>query len=215
MLRKEEVEGIGAALNESILLGIELDERRRIASIWLEVLSLPDDASPPLSETRLQLQLAPVGRVAASLRMGNWSDDSAPVLPMTVEELPELTAKMRSEMYGWEFIDLPEENFTRWSNRLSLDRDYGSSGKGHSITLFQEYGPHQFIGHFDIRIWFDEITIRDASGGEISVEDFIIDGRHWWDAFNAGDPRSKAIGSGRSMIPLVIRTRRTSPRHSD
>ena len=45
-----------------------------------------------------------------------------------------------------------------------------------------------------LRICFDALTITNPSGQPMDLASFIASGRRWWDAFNAGDPRTKDAG---------------------
>jgi hypothetical protein len=69
---------LGVALNESDLLGFEVDPDRRLAGATFRVLTLPREGMPP-EDRRVQMLFRPVGRVAASLRNGFWNDEAAEV----------------------------------------------------------------------------------------------------------------------------------------
>lgn len=189
-----EAEGLGIALNEATLLGVEIDPSRRIAAVTLRVLTLPEDGPPP-ADSRLQLLLQPVGRIAASLRGGRWDDPAAPVLPLKEGDV--LTASQSFgclPIYGWRFFDLPGEDFKRWSSRLSLDSRLGMDGHRHTITLFQEGNDR----HLDLRIWFDDLEFRTTDGCRIGLIEVIEGGKRWWDRMYAGDPRTHGCG----IMPL-------------
>src|SRR5262245_24355446 len=101
--------GLGVALNEADLLGVEVDATRRLAAATFRVLTLPVEGPEP-EDRRVQLLLRPVGRVAASLREGRWDDPHAEVVPFA---LPDLLATVQTfggqSLYGWEFIDVHEK----------------------------------------------------------------------------------------------------------
>lgn len=65
----------------------------------------------------------------------------------------------------------------------------------HSISVSQEDGGNRVL---ELCVWFDELEIRDPAGGVIPIAAFIAGGKRWWDAFNAGDDRTKGLG----LIPL-------------
>ncbi len=134
MLTAEEIQGIGVALNEATLLGIAITAEKRAAEITFAVLTLPSDGSPSPLDRRIQVLPRSVGRVAASLRNGPWNDDTADVLPLQLDDILALRARMQQEIYGWEFVDADEDGFKRWSDKLSLDCEFGSDGRTHSIT---------------------------------------------------------------------------------
>jgi hypothetical protein len=138
----------------------------------------------------------PLGRVAASLRDGRWDDEQAPVVPLEIEELEAAVAAFgQLPIYGWEFLDVPEEkNFESWCDRLSLDWRSGPGGLAHTLDLFQEGDRH-----LDLRLWFDELRIFGPDRAEIALDDFVAGGVRWWDALHAGDPRT----AGHGIIPLA------------
>jgi hypothetical protein len=190
----DQLDGLGVALNEATLLGLEVDPQRLVAAATFSVLTLPPDGPEP-ADPRRQFTFHPVGRVAASLRHGRWDDPTAPVEPFAVEQLLAVVQSFRGlPIYGWEFVDC-EGDFSSWADRLSLDFNGDPAAMDHSITLFQEGGTETKI--LDIRLWFGEFEIRDALGQHISLDDFIAGGKRWWDALYSGDPRT----SGHGILP--------------
>jgi hypothetical protein len=188
---QDQLAGLGVALNEATLLGLEVDPQRLVAAATFSVLTLPPDGPEP-ADPRRQFIFRPVGRVAASLRHGRWDDPTAPVEPFAVEQLLAIVQSFRGlPIYGWEFVDR-EADFSSWADRLSLDFSGDPTAMDHSITLFQEGGTENKI--LDIRLWFGEFEIRDALGRHISLDDFIAGGKRWWDALYAGDPRTRDHG---------------------
>lgn len=193
-MTEEQRAGLGVALNEATLLGVELDPSRRIAGATFWVLTLPESGPEP-EDCRAQILFHPVGRIAASLRNGRWDDPDAEVVPFGVEELLSTVQSFGGlPIYGWEYIDLHEKRLEQWGDRLSLDWRSGNDGVSHSIALFQDSGDRIL----DLCIWFDELQIRDPAGNGIPVESFIAGGERWWDAFYAGDERTQ----GHGMAPL-------------
>jgi len=187
-------EAIGLAMNEATLLGVEVDTESRMAGVTLDVLTLPERGDPP-SDRRVQFVLSPVGRVAASLRLGRWNDAGAPVEHFEIGALLGIVESFKTSIYGWEFFDQHEKEMAGWGARLSVNWRSGSDGLSHSLFLFQEGGPQR---HLDLCIWFDELVLRDPRGREIAQDEFIAGGRRWWTAFRAGDPRTH----GEGLIPL-------------
>jgi hypothetical protein len=181
----------GVAFNEATLHGLELDEGRRIVAVTLEVLTLPEDGPAP-SDSRVQVVLQPVGRIAASLREG--SDTSAQVVPFTAEELTAVVDSVAGvNLYGWNYIDTHEKELAEWGERLSFDWRAGPDGLSHSLYLFQE-GPRDL----DLLVWFDELRVFDPSYREIPIAEFLDGGRRWWEAFRRHDPRT----DGRGLVSL-------------
>lgn len=193
-LTKKRIEGLGVALNEATLLGIEVNQDQRTARLTFDVLTLPR-SGPASQGTRVQILLAPVGRVVASLRHGRWDDPNARVEPFTIEQLLSVVQRFGGQpVYGGEFFDLPDSEFAKWSSRASLDFQTDVNGRRHTLDLFQEGNDL----HLDVRLWFDGMRISMLDGTEISIDEFIASGKRWWDAFYKQDPRTRSRG----MFPL-------------
>ena len=139
-ISEEERDGLNVALNEAAWAGISVDAPARRAGVLLEVLSLPADGAVGAS-SQVVLTVNQVSRIAASLRMGWWNDTTAQVTPLVLEDLD---ATVRSfggcPIYGWEFIDPPEESWSNWRDRLSVDVRLSQDESPHVIDLFQEGG---------------------------------------------------------------------------
>ncbi len=191
-LTEEQKQGLGVAFNEASLLGVEVSAERSLCGITFSLLTLPE-SSPAPEDSRIQVLLHPVGRVAASLRMGRWDNDTAAVQPFELAELLSVVQSFEGlPIYGWEFFDLSEDKFRSWSNRLSLDWHGDPSGMEHSIFLFQEGSIPERI--LDLRIWFREIEFRRPDGTLICTEHVISGGKRWWDGLYAGDKRTEGHG---------------------
>jgi len=181
------------ALNEATLLGAEVDPLTRVAGLTFSVLSLPASGPPP-SDTRVQILLGTVGRVAASLRAGTWDDSSAGALAFQLSGLLRVVQSFGGgPVYGGEFLDVHDVQIQKWKGRVSLDLTLSKDGLTHSIWLFQEEGSSRYL---DLIIWFDQLTIFDPEGKEIAVSEFALGGRRWWDAFDRQDPSTQGRGLG-------------------
>jgi hypothetical protein len=178
-------DGLNIALNEADIVAVRFGSNDvPQAEVDLDVLAMSD--SKDLPETQVTLVLTPVSRVVASLRMGNWDDADAEVVPLTLAGLPAAVASFGAQpIYGWEFFDADEPE---WLDRLSLDVRFASAGdEHHTLELFQEgWGDR----HLDLRIWFGEIAVHARDGGTVSLDKVIADCRRWWEAFFAGDRRT-------------------------
>jgi hypothetical protein len=187
-------EYLNVALNEATLLGLEVSSRQRIAAAPFGVLSLPVTGPSPVGYS-VQMLFRPVGRVVVSLRDGRWDDAGAAVLPVTIEDLLPIFQSFHCQpIYGWEFFDVHDKGLARWGNRVSLDWRSGSDGVAHSITLFQEGAAR----HLDLCVWFDELEVREPDGKAMSLEQFVANGKRWWDAFYSGDECT----NGHGLFPL-------------
>ena len=147
----------------------------------------PEGHAP--DDSRIQAMFYPVGRVAASYRLGLWDDTEAEIVPFEIASLLELVESFKEPIYGWDFFDC-DGDFEQWKDRLSLDLRLSEEGRSTSITLFQE----GIDCHLDLRIWFDALELRDASGNSLEIEDIVAGGKRWWEAFRANDPRTHVRG---------------------
>jgi hypothetical protein len=196
-LSEKQSHDLNVALNEATLIGAEVDPEHRVASLTFAVLTLPPDDGPPPDDDRVQLLLGPVGRLAASLRNGRSDDASASIEEFALEQLLGVVMSFKGlAVYGWEFIDRPErDNFTEWSDRLSLDWRSEPGGVSHTLDLFQA----GYDRHLDLRIWFDELSVFTPEHEEIALDEFAAGGVRWWDGLYANDPRT----AGHGIAPLA------------
>lgn len=184
----EQLAGLNVALNEARLLSLDLDLVRRVASIELSVLTLPE-LGPPLNDPRIQLWLFPVGRVGASM-----VNSDGEVRPLAIGQLSDIVRSFGgAPIYGWEFFDPPETNLASWSDRLSLNVRLDQTSMNHRLHLFQEDGQRTL----DVCVWFDGLELRDPrdpTRGTLSLDRFIAGGKRWWDGLFSGDPRTTVTG---------------------
>jgi hypothetical protein len=196
-ISNEERDGLNVALNEATWAGVDVDLAARRARLEFDVLSLPPDGAPGAG-SRVTVAVSQVSGIAASLRMGWWNDEAAEVIPL---EIADLDATVRSfggcPVYGWEFIDPPEESWVHWQDRLSVDTRLQQGESPHVIDLFQEGGSAQ-PRHMDLRIWFAKFQVTTPDGRGIALRDFIAAAVRWWDGLYSGDPRT----SGQGIFPL-------------
>jgi hypothetical protein len=193
----DERDGLNVALNEATWAAMDVDVTARRARLLLDVLSLPPEGAERAG-SRVVVAVNRVSRIAASLRMGRWDDEAAEVIPLAVCDLD---ATVRSfggcPIYGWQFIDPPQESWLNWRDRLSLDARLDPEESPHVIDLFQKGGSAQ-PRHLDLRVWFEQIRITTHDGRGIPLPDFIASGVRWWDGLYAGDTRT----SGHGIFPL-------------
>jgi len=186
---------LNAALNEATLLNVRWNPGGGSFDVFLRVLTLPEEGPEP-QDPRFVLRLTRVGRIVASLRMGNWDDERADVVPLALGDLTETVLSFRSQpIYGWELVDSENDDLATLVGRVSLDEAFPEGGRQHWIRLFQE---GQAVRHLDLFIWFDNLEIYDMELAQIPIEYFAAGGRRWWNAFYAGDPRTE----GHNMAPL-------------
>ncbi len=185
--------GLDVALNEADFCDVRINERTGEVRLLFVVLTLPEDGPEP-EDRRVVLSCAGVSRIVASLRNGVAENDDAEVVPLRLEELPATVRSFGSQpIYGWEFLDLPSDGWNVWRERASLDFPVGQGRGSHSLDLFQHTveGPPR---HLDLRIEFDELSVTDATGEEVTLAAFAAGGQRWWAALASGDPRVEGHG---------------------
>ncbi|VFB00610.1 hypothetical protein [Nocardia cyriacigeorgica] len=184
--------GIDIALREAACLGLAVDADTGRLELDLEVLTLPAQESTP-ADTKVRMTFHGVSRVAASLRIHRWDDVEPTVLPLELDGLGDaITSFGGGRLHGWEFIDIDDSSWSLWSELLSFDTMIDQRVSPHVLEFSQEEGldPREL----DVRVWFDSITIHDPRGKQIPLPEFIAGGRRWWEAHDAGDPRTRRSG---------------------
>lgn len=201
MMTDDEKARLGVALNEADLLGFDVDVNGRAALATFYANLLPESGNIP-DDPRIQILFKPVGKIIASLRAGRWDDLTANVIPFEIEEFMEVVTSFEDgAIYGWEFIDVPDDKVSDWQSRLSLNWNTGEDGITHTITLFQE-GVTEPSRHLDFRVWFDELKVFDSYGNLMSLNSFFESGERHWKGIEEGDPRvqsSRPIPSGKPI----------------
>ena len=197
-LTAEIIGGLGVALNEATLVGLELDIPGRRAGITFDVLTLPMEGEPA-EDCRLLLVLSNVGRVAASYRLGNWNHVAAEVVALKLEALTEVVTSFGQQpIYGRHFFDRSDD-FSTWADRLSLDARL-DGGLAHSLLLFQEGAGDR---HLDLCIWFDLLSFRDPLGNALSPGEVIAGGQRWWESYGRYKERGPTVKiPDQQIIPL-------------
>lgn len=192
-LSDEIAKGLGVALNESSLLGAEYSDELNCASATFSILTLPDDKAPGPPDPRIQMIFHDVGRISASLRNGYWNEYDAEIEKFALGELLSIVQAFGGQpIYGWEYFNIDDQEFPKWSDKLSLDFYNPNGSEINMISLFQEGAT--FKKHLDLWIWFETLSVKDAMGQEIDIKNIISGGKRWWDAMYRGDQRSEGHG---------------------
>jgi hypothetical protein len=223
-LSEELLAGLDVAVNEAEFCDMRINERTGEVRLLLLLLSLPEEGPEPsdrrsvFSLTGVSRIVASLrgdaagddrgGRSRASRRSGRAGRSSASgasdrdvgrgrfdqVVPLMLEELPSTVRSFGCQpVYGWDFFDLPDQARTLWRERASLDFPVGQGRGKHSIDLFQE-GVAGDPRRLDLRIEFDELSVKNARGRAVPLGEVVASGRRWWAALQAGDPRVAGHG---------------------
>jgi hypothetical protein len=195
-ITEEIKKGLGLALNEAVIHGIEFHREKRIVSCTFGVVMMSKDGSIP-DENRHLFVFSSIGRLVASLRNGSWNDKNATVEHFEPDKLLEVFNTIGHQtIYGWDFINCGDDRFNSWKDRLSFDYKIEDGiGCANTIDLFQEYGGTK---HLDVRLWFDDFEIYTPSYVKVSLKSFIENGKRGWDAIYAGDERMLKYG----IVPM-------------
>ncbi|MFD7843435.1 hypothetical protein ACFV4K_10940 [Nocardia sp. NPDC059764] len=183
------IKGLNLALSEATCLGIDVDPAAATLRLELDVLTLPADGPPP-ADCDIYLNLLGVSRIAASLRRQRWDDLEPVVLPLTVDGLHDAVNSFGGgALHGWDFLDLSDSSWSQWRKLLSFDTVLRDEPGAHLMEFSQEEGidPREL----DIRVWFDAAEVTDKQGNPIPLPEFIAGGVRWWQAHDAGDPRTQ------------------------
>lgn len=190
MLSPDLIAATNVALNEADLVSIRPSVSDRTVEVWVRTLNLHANGAPQ-EDPVFRLCFTDVERIAISLRAGRWDDLDAPVEEVVVEDLDTVVQSFGGlPIYGWEFIDPSDDDWSRWSGRLSADELWGRDEGAHVVSLFQEGHDR----HLDVRVWFDDLKILDRVGIVIDSEEFAAGGVRWWDAMYLGDPATHGHG---------------------
>ena len=139
-------------------------------------------------DSRIKVIFRPYGRIALSYRKGEWNNEEAEVVQIDQNNLKDYFSSLKLDsMYGWEFINLHEQDFNKWSDKLSLDKRIENDWRSmNTIDLFAEQNGEDPVT-IDVRIWFDDLEIFDYDSHPMTIQQFIDSGQRGWDQlYNTG-----------------------------
>lgn len=171
MITSEIKDGLNVAFNESKLNYIDITQENIV--VIVDYLGMNENNEFP-EDSRIKIIFKPYGRIAISYRKGEWDDEQAEVVGLNETNLKDYFADLKLDsMYGWEFINLGKEDFKKWSDKLSLDKQTCSEwDKMNTIDLFgEQYGPDVIT--IDVRIWFKSFEVFGFDGKKMTTQDFI------------------------------------------
>ena len=148
--------------------------------VLLDCISMNESGEFP-EDNRHKVVFPDYGRIVVSYRNGSWDNESAIVDSISPKELKnKFSGLTLDSMYGWEFINLDDSHFYKWSDKISLDETNLSNwSKMNTIDLFAEQVGKDEVT-IDIRIWFEDFVIFDFKGNELTKKQFAENGRRGW-----------------------------------
>ncbi|NVK66547.1 MAG: hypothetical protein HWE22_18285 [Flavobacteriales bacterium] len=167
------------AFNESTINFVDIGEKS--IEVVFDFISMDSNGEFP-NDNRHLIAFNNFGRIALSYKMGSWDNENAKILSIEPNTIKQHFNDLNLDsMYGWEFINLGEEEFTKWSDKLSLDLMKREDWKSlNTIDLFgEQIGTPEVT--IDIRIWFDEMSIKTVEGKELSLQEFTENAQRGWD----------------------------------
>lgn len=175
--------GLEMALNESEVLGLRIVLSDSACELLLHVCARPERVAKDPDPRRV-LRLLRVTRIRALLR-----DDRqvgyGPAIPLA--DLNEVESFFSSlggwdAMYGRGFLDRPSRSGD-WPQQPSLTVDLRAGRSSHSLYWFTEcWRPDDDVRYcIEGTVDFDDLEITRADGTPEPVEEFVAEGRRWWE----------------------------------
>lgn len=181
-ITKEIEDDLGIAFNESKIVDcIVFEDKKEVVGVF-EQFALLDDGSIP-ENTRVRVIFENVSRITVHLKLGEWNDNHSLSKTLTIQTLThEIRGFNGREMYGWEFINIPDSDkeFKKWENDASLDVIFqAKNNETNTIDIFSE----TFVNGaktLQIRIWFDSFRVEKMDGKPLETDLFILRGKRAW-----------------------------------
>jgi hypothetical protein len=175
--------GLETALNESEVVGLRIASSDSACELLLHVCAQREGVAKDPDPRRV-LRLLHSTRVRVLLR-GDRQDGYGPAIPLA--DLDEVESFFTSlggwdAMYGWEFLDRPSRTGD-WPEEPSLTVDLRPGRSSHSMFWFTEcWRPDDDVRYcIEGTVDFDDLEVTRADGTHEPVEEFIAEGRRWWD----------------------------------
>jgi hypothetical protein len=187
--------GMDVALNEAGVLGIRLDRAGAWCDLLLHVLALPE-TGPLDRDARRILRLSMPAQVSILLRAELAEPVGyGPVVPLSgLDAVEEFFASLSwsGEMYGWKFLDDPSLTGD-WPARPSLTVQIRPGAASHSLYWFNECGRTEGDTSTAYLIegtaTFEDLEVMRADATPQQLDEFIADGRRFWEALFNHDQR--------------------------
>lgn len=174
--------GIETALNESEVVGLRLAALDSACELLLHVCAQPEHAANDPDPRRV-LRLLQATRIRVLLREER-QDGYGPAIPLAdLDEVESFFASLGGwgAMYGWQFLDRPSRTGD-WPEQPSLSVDLRPSHSAHALFWFAEcWRPDDGSYCIEGTVDFDDLKVLRADGTPQSVDQFVAEGRRWWD----------------------------------
>jgi hypothetical protein len=177
-IEKEHKDRLNLAFNESTINWIDI--KANSIEVLLDCISMSSDGNFP-EDNRLKFVFSDYGRIAVSYRKGEWDDETAEIITIIPNELKKQFNGLKLDsMYGWEFINLDNDDFDKWKTKISLDQINNSNWEElNTIDLFAEQIANQAVT-IDVRIWFSDFKIFNHKNLELTKKEFVENGERGW-----------------------------------
>jgi hypothetical protein len=176
--------GLEIALNEAEVVGLRFADTDSACELLLHVCAQSDPVAA-VPDPRRVLRLRRPSRIRVLLREHRLGGGYGPAIPLAgPDDVESFFASLDGweAMYGWEFLDQPGRT-DDWPPEPSLTVEVRPGHPAaYSLFWFTE-GRRDDDGLYCIEgvIDFDDLEVRYADGRDEPVEQFIADGRRWWD----------------------------------
>jgi hypothetical protein len=186
---------VEVSLNEADVLGIRLDPAGAWCDLLLHVLALPE-TGPLDPDARRILRLTLPAQLRVLLRTDQTgSAGYGPVIPLAdLDAVEDFFASLSwsGSMYGWKFLDNPSLTHD-WPIQPSLTVAVRPGAGSHSLYWFNECGREE--GGTNVAyciegtVTFEDLEILRADATPQPLDEFIVGGRHYWQALHSRDAR--------------------------
>jgi hypothetical protein len=183
----EQVRDLNIALNEADLLGVEVETPTVALRLW--VLALPERGPAPTNRRR-RLVLEQVGRIVARFATSQDAGSTYHAQALTMKDVVRRSSFKGDSMYGWDFVASAAQIFDG-EDLQDASVDFRLSDKASTLGFYAFREGYEWQ---KLQLWigFESIAIFDANGSSIPLDEFIQDGKRWWEHFWADDPRTRA-----------------------
>nr|WP_298792557.1 hypothetical protein [uncultured Allomuricauda sp.] len=179
----EILDKINLAFNESRIVDCVINKIENKVVTEFETLSLLENGLRPKDRT-VEIHFEGVSQVSINLKFGEWNNEDAPIKKLQVEEISKEVRDFKGqEMYGWDFVNTPnsEVEFNKWKDNASLSISLSENNALNTIDIFSEHFS-KISKTLDIRIYFEEFSVKSKSGESIDLKEFVERGFRAWNA---------------------------------